>query len=544
MTLVLAIAIPLAAAIVILIAGARLPRAALALIGTGAPAFALGTVVAMAQAFAAGKTELVADLGPWLPLRGADLALRVDPPAVPLLIALTAAASLIAVAAVVDAPRDAAARSFAGLALVVASVLVVVTARDLILLLVGFGAAGASGAVLIGGTSRSAEAARDRAVSLVTARLGDACLLVAALAALALFQTVDLQQIGGRLAGIDLAATAQNALLASSALIVVAAASRSGLLPWNGASGDAQAPASSGAAAMLAASSGVLLLLRTAGALHPSAVASVGALGAATALVASAASLSAVRREASRTSALFGAAAAALSASLFAATLVLTVVLFARTAGLVAADPRARWLRGASTVVALAVASASLADHAATTSVLLVATAFAAFGAAREAKESWHQDARRDLARTAVAAIALGAAIVVAAGALGGGLSLGTAPDATTTAATFMLALVAVLIGVLAEMSPLRLPARATAFSRAVLQLDGLRDATSRSFAGAALIVERGSDLIIERGLHGLARGTARASDAARAFGAGSAWAHEALLIAATAAIVAYWIAR
>jgi len=544
MTLVLAVAIPLAAAILIVIAGARLPRAALALIGTGAPAFTLGTVVAMAQSFAAGKTELVADLGPWLPLRGADLALRVDPPAVPLLIAITATAALIAIAALVDAQRDAAGRTFAGLALVVAGLLVVVTARDLILLVVGFGVAGASGAVLVGGAARSAEAARDRAVALVTARLGDACLLVAALAALALFQTVDLRQITDRLAAIDLAAPAQNALLVASVLVIVAVASRSGLLPFNGTSGDVHAPASAAAAAMLAASSGVVLLLRTVGALHPSAVAIVGALGAATALVASAASLSAVRREPSRTSALFGAAAAALSGSLFAATLVLIVALLARTAGIVASNSRVPWLGGASTVVALATASVSLPDHPATTTVLLAATALAAFGAAREAREATWSATRRDLARATVAVAALGAGIVVAAGALGGAISLGSTPTTASGGSVLAFVIVAVLGGTILGLSRLRLPARVAAASRAVLQLDALRDATSRSFAAAALIVERGSDLVIERGLHGLARGAARAGEAARAFDAGSAWAHEALLIAATAAIVAYWIAR
>ena len=544
MTLVLAVAIPLVAAILILVAGARLPRLVLALIGTAAPAFTLGTVVALAQSFAAGKTELIADLGPWLPLRGADLALRVDPPAVPLMLAVTAVAALIAIAMLVDAPRDSDARSFAGLALIVAGALVVVTARDLILLVAGFGMVGASGAVLAGGASWSAEAARDRAVSLVTARLGDACLLVAALAALALFQTVDLQQISDRLAAIDLAAPAQNALLAASVLIIIAAASRSGLLPFSGASADGHAPASSVAAATLASASGVLLLLRTAGALHPSALASTGALGAATALVASAASLAAVRREPSRTSALLGAAVAALSASLFAATLVTVVVLFARTAGLVAPAPRLRWLRGASAVVALAVASVALSDHPATTTVLLAATALEAFGAAREARTSAPDGTRRDLALSVLAATGLGAATVVAAGALGGGLSLGSAPTAPSGTSALVLALVAVLGGTIAGTSRLRLPARAAAVSRAVVQLDALRDGTARSFASAALIAERGSDLVVERTLHAVARIAVRAGEASRAFGAGSAWAQEALLIAATAAVVAYWIAR
>ena len=97
MTLVLALALPLVSAVLIVVFGRWLGRRLIALVAVIPLALAFGSAVAIAQAFIAGKTSLVADLGPWLPLHGADLLLRVEGPGVALLVAVTGIATLIAV---------------------------------------------------------------------------------------------------------------------------------------------------------------------------------------------------------------------------------------------------------------------------------------------------------------------------------------------------------------------------------------------------------------------------------------------------------------
>jgi hypothetical protein len=89
MTLALVVALPLAGAVLIALIGGRLGARTIGAIATLFLTGSFGAAVAIAQAFAAGKTSLVAEIGPWLPVRGADLALVMDPAMVPLVLMVT-----------------------------------------------------------------------------------------------------------------------------------------------------------------------------------------------------------------------------------------------------------------------------------------------------------------------------------------------------------------------------------------------------------------------------------------------------------------------
>src|SRR5262245_2416824 len=102
MTLLIAVAAPLVSVIAIVIAGRWLSRVFLAAFGVGPLVVAFAGAVVLAQSFAAGKTSLTAQIGSWLPLRGADLTLRVEPPSAPLLVAIAGVAALVGLAELAD----------------------------------------------------------------------------------------------------------------------------------------------------------------------------------------------------------------------------------------------------------------------------------------------------------------------------------------------------------------------------------------------------------------------------------------------------------
>src|SRR5207248_2156298 len=150
MTLVLVVALPLAGAALIALFGGRLARVLVGLLGTGTLALSFGAAVALAQAFAAGKTELVADLAPWLPIRGADIALRIDPLMVPLVLMVTGISTLISLYSIDYLGRDRGAqRYFAALDLFVFAMLLIVLASNLLLLFAGWELVGLCSYLLI-----------------------------------------------------------------------------------------------------------------------------------------------------------------------------------------------------------------------------------------------------------------------------------------------------------------------------------------------------------------------------------------------------------
>ncbi len=474
MTLVLVVAVPLAAAFVILVAGGHLRRGAIGAIGAAAPAFAFGISAATLQAVATGTGAVLADLGPWLPLRGSGLVLRADAAAMPLALACTAIATLIAVVAFASVPRDGARRFYVALDVLVAATLVLLMAGDLLLLLAAWSAVGVCGAFLAGRAARSADAARDGMVSLVMARLGDASLLVASLGLLALFQTLDIEQIETRLATILLAPSAERALGVASIFIVAAAASRVGLAPFSAWLGDpARMPAPVGAALhALVLPTGIALVLRLAEIVRYDVLVLAVALGGASALLAAAASLGSSRVETWRTAAVLGGVVAALGAG--PATLVLLIAaMFVRAVSLLA---RRRDVSGLSAAVVIAAAGVASMERPVIAAALGIAAALVVLGA------------------------------------------VGT--------------------------SRIALAPRVSSVMGGATRLDGLPPLVGRVWHTTTLLADRGGEAVIDRALRTV---TALLETIGRAMGgleAGPKWTHQTLLVAATAALVAYWIAR
>ncbi len=289
MTLWLAVAAPLAGAILIAVAGGALGRRGVAAVGAGALAVSFGASVALAQAFAAGRTSLVADLGPWLPLRGSALALRLDPSTVPLILVTTAVAALLALHSIGSLSRtEGTRRYFAALDLIVSATLLVILARDLVLLLAGCEIAAASAYLLITHRAWRPGDADAGIRSFVTGRVGDAALLLGAFVLLGLFGTADLDEIGSRLAAIRLTSPADSTLFVATALLVSGALARSAQLPFHGwlpATLAAPEPAAALLHTVSGIQVGVIVLVRLAPLLHPGALVLAAAIGGATALL-------------------------------------------------------------------------------------------------------------------------------------------------------------------------------------------------------------------------------------------------------------------
>jgi NADH:ubiquinone oxidoreductase subunit 5 (subunit L)/multisubunit Na+/H+ antiporter MnhA subunit len=475
MTLVLVVAVPLAAAFVILVAGGRLRRGAIGTIGAVAPAFAFGISAATLQAVATGTGQIVADLGPWLPLRGSGLVLRADPSTMPLVLAVTAIATLIAVVALGELPREVAPRFYVALNVLVAATLVLLLAGDLVLLLAAWSVVGVCGAALAGAAGRSADAARDGMVSLVMARLGDAGLLVASLVLLGLFQTLDIDQIRGRLAQILLAPSAERALTVASVLIVASAASRVGLAPFGAWLGDPSRMPAPVAAAVhaLVFPTGIALLLRLVDVVRYDVLVLAVALGGATALFAAAASLGSSRVEVWRTAAVLGALVAALGVGPATLVVLLIAAMLVRAAGL--------------------------------------------------------------LARLGVVS-GLGAALVVAAAAV-------FSAERPVIASALGLAALVLVVGAVAP-SRITMAPRVSRVAGAAARLDGWPGLVGRIWRGAMALADRGGEAVIDRALRTVASLLETVSRAARGVETGPLWAQQALLIAASAAIVAYWVVR
>jgi hypothetical protein len=356
MTALLLVAAPLVAAGIVLLIGPRGPRALVATIAVAAPAFAFGAALAIAQGLSTGRDAISVDFGRWLPLRGADIALRVEPAAVPLLVALTATATVIAIFALRDVPHATSAGFFVSFELLVAGALGVVVAANLVVLLAAWGIVGTAVAQLTRGRDNGATSARDGAAALVIARLSDACLLLATIALLALVQTVDLAELIARVGGVALVPTAQRVVFTASTLIAVAAAARIGLLPftlWLPDSG----PRSTSLAVSFANGVGALLLFRVLPLLDANALTVLAWAGAVTAIVASAMCLARPRGSQLRAAAELGGAVAALVVT---ATAGIAVVVASLVARIVAASLPRRWQANADPSALVLVIAATL----------------------------------------------------------------------------------------------------------------------------------------------------------------------------------------
>ena len=488
MTLVLMVFVPLAVAVLLVLAGARIGRGLSAIVGAGGLVVAFATAGAVAQAFAAGKTSLVAELGPWLPIRGADPALRVDALTVPLLLATTAIAALIGVWAAASLRRDAGAvRFFVALDLLVAALLVVLMARDLILLLAGWQLVGVAAYLLLAHERHRPAAAFAAARAFVLGRVAEVFLLFAVFAVLALFQTVDIEQIAGRLVASRLAPAAESGVVVASVLVVLAALVRSAQIPFHPWLPDSsQAPAAPRAAIhALVTMSGALLLLRLSAVLHPSA--------------------------------LFGAATVGVISAVLA-------IVAAATAG--RGPSRERWL----TVAHLGIVIVAFGVGSSITAWLVVATSSTRGAALLLAgRAPW-------LARVVSVVGLVATAVALLAGPV-------DFPFRAGIAAVAGLAIIDALLDARAGSLVTSEPA-----SRAASAVGALHVTFERwlvpTFRSAAALVEQGGEQVIGAAADALAGAALRTSAAAASFQRASVWGHEALLLAAAVAIVVDWIVR
>ena len=231
-TLLLVVTLPLAAALLLVLAPSRVGPRMFGGVAAAAAILSFGSAAALAQAFAAGKGSLVADVGPWLPIRGADLALHMDPQRVPILLALTGAGALTLLASLA---RPATRSSVVGALLILAGAAGVPAGANLVMLLAAWEVA-ALGAYLVllprATDAFGADAARG---SFVVSRAGDVAFIVATAGISAVFHTVDLQELSSRITHALLTNAATDALRWCTALFVVAAAVRAVQLlfsPW------------------------------------------------------------------------------------------------------------------------------------------------------------------------------------------------------------------------------------------------------------------------------------------------------------------------
>ncbi|HYK98266.1 MAG TPA: NADH-quinone oxidoreductase subunit L [Candidatus Acidoferrales bacterium] len=279
MTLALVVALPLAGAIVIALFGGRLSRSLIGLIATGALALAFGAALAIAQAFAAGKGTLVAELGPWLPIRGADLTLRIDPLTLPLVVMVTGISALICLYSIDYLGHDTGAqRYFAALDLFVFAMLLIVAASNLLLLFAGWELVGLCSYLLIAHYRERPVAASAGVKAFLVNRVGDAAFLVGIFVIFASFHTVALDEL-----------TTRPPLLAASALLLVGALAKSAQLPlhvWLPDAMEGPTPVSALIHAATMVTAGVVLLLRLAPLLHGDVLSDAAVIGAATALFA------------------------------------------------------------------------------------------------------------------------------------------------------------------------------------------------------------------------------------------------------------------
>ncbi|HEU5286794.1 MAG TPA: proton-conducting transporter membrane subunit, partial [Candidatus Limnocylindria bacterium] len=286
MTLLLLVALPLAGAVIIALFGGLMGRRTIGAVATAALTASFGAGVALAQAFAAGKTSLVAEIGPWLPIRGADITLRLDPPMVPLALMVAGVSALICLYSIGYLAHDGGAqRYFAALDLFVFAMLLIVVASNLLVLFAGWELVGLCSYLLIAHWRERPAAAAAGVKAFVVNRVGDAAFLVGIFMLFVAYHTVDLAEIAGRVqpAAQTLAPSANATLLIASALLLAGALAKSAQLPlhvWLPDAMEGPTPVSALIHAATMVTAGVVLLLRLASILHPTVLAGAAIIGA------------------------------------------------------------------------------------------------------------------------------------------------------------------------------------------------------------------------------------------------------------------------
>jgi NADH-quinone oxidoreductase subunit L len=603
MTLALVVGLPLAGAILIAVVGGRLGPRVIGAIATSFLVLSFGAAVAIAQAFAAGKTSLVAELGPWLPIRGADLSLVVDPTTVPLVLMVTGVSAAICLYSIGYLARDSGAqRYFAALDLFVFAMLLIVVASNLLLLFAGWELVGLCSYLLIAHWRERPAAANAGVKAFVVNRIGDAAFLVGIFLFLGMVNTVDLAEISRRIqpAVQQLTPEADAQLFAASVLLLIGALAKSAQLPlhvWLPDAMEGPTPVSALIHAATMVTAGVVLLVRLATVLHPYVLLAAAVIGALTAVFAATVALAQTDHKrvlawstisqiglmfvAAGVGAVFAAVFHLLAHAFFKAALFLgsgsvlhatddeldvrrlgglarripwTTLGFAAGAlGLAALPPAAGFFSKEAIAAAvldrplLLVAVLATSGVSALYAARLFALLFIAPAASEQARQAHESPAVMIVPLLVLGAGALAFGLAVSSGPLSLGTTETHDAPAALAAASIGLALGGAALGLAlyARGPRVRVPPAITRAAGAGYGLDALYARTVvAAFRGIARTLDVGSEMVVQRSADLVARAVGSGAAIVRRVQMGYVRVYEAMLLAAAVALLAYWSLR
>ncbi len=593
MTLVLVVAIPLGTAIAVALVGGRLGRRTLGIVTTIAMALSFGAGLSMIAALR-DRPSLDAFVAPWLPIAGADLALVIDSSMLAVALAITGVSALVALYSIDYLARDRGLqRYFTAFALLVAGTLIVVLGSNLLFIAAGWELAGVATYLLVGQHRDHGPAAGAALKAFLFERFGDAALLAGTFLLFAEFHTVDLAQLSGAAIEHGGAGTP----VVASVLLLIGALAKSAQAPvhvWLPASTEASTPVSA-VVQTVAVTGGVVLLMRLRSILVPDVLQAAAIIGGVTAFGAALVAIAQrdVRRVlawstisqvglmfvAAGLGALFAARFQLIAHALLKAVLVLGAGSVRRATGdesdiarYGGLGRRMPWTASAFAIGTLAligippaagffgiaaIASAALSERdALLTALVLASTAVLAFAGVRlfalifvappaVARDAHEPPPLQDIPLALLAVGALGFGAVVSAGLL----PFGTGPVDTAPLwlpiATFALALAGSIVAWLVYRHGLTRAARiedTMGWARAGLAIDALYDrAVARPFAAIARELEVGAERVNERAVDAAGLVGLRASWAMHHVYPESARAQQALVLAGTVALLAFW---
>jgi NADH-quinone oxidoreductase subunit L len=594
-TLVLVVAIPFATAIAIALVGGRLGRRTLGILATIAMALSFGAGASMIATMAERPT-LEAFVAPWLPIAGADVALVVDSSMLAVALAIAGVSALIALYSIGYLAQDSGLqRYFSAFSLLVGGMLLVALASNLVLLVAGWELAGVAAYLLVGHHRDNTLSASAASRTFIVERVGDAALLAGTFLLLTEFHTVDLAQLSG--AAIEHGSTAGGAPVVASVLLLVGALAKSAQAPLHGWLPDAT-EATTPISALLqtvAVTGGVILLMRLRSVLVPDVLQAAAIVGGVTAF--GAALVATAQRDVRRVlawstisqvglmfvaagvGALFAARFQLIAHALVKAVLVLGAGSVRRATG----DEsdlarrggigwRMRWTAGAFGIGTLALAgippaagffgiaaivsAVFSASDALLTALVLLAVAASAFAGVRllalmfaappaMVRESDAPPPLQDIPLALLALGALGFGAVVSAGILPIGSGPADQAPVWLLIATFAIALAASIAAWLGYRHGLPHAVRierAMRWARGGFGIEGLYTrGIGRPFDTIAGELDAGAERVNEWAVDAVGSVGLRASDALRRANPESARAQQALLLAGTVALLAFW---
>jgi len=594
-TLALVVVIPLANAIAIAVLGGRLGRRTLGILTTAALLLSFGAGASMIVTLR-DRPTVDAFIATWLPLPGADLALTVDSAMLAVALAMAGVSALIALYSIGYLARDRGLqRYFSAFSLLVGGMLLVVLGANLLLVVAGWELAGAAAYLLVGHHRDHPAAAAAAAKLFVIDRIGDAALVAGTLLLLAEFHTVDLAQLSG--VALEHGSTVGGGPLIASVLLLIGALAKSAQAPFHGWLADAT-EATTPVSALLqtvSVAGGVVLLMRLRSVLVPDVLQAAAIVGGVTAFGAALVAIAQrdVRRVlawstisqvglmfvAAGVGALFATRFQLIAHAVVKAVLVLGAGSVRRATG----DEsdlarrggigwRMRWTAGAFGIGTLAlvgippaagffgiaaiVSAAFSESDALLTALALLAVAASAFAgvrlfglmfAAPPAAVRASDTPRRlqDASLVLLAAGALGFGAVVSAGLLPIGSGPADEAPVWLQAATFAVVLASSAAAWLGYRHGLGRAARierAMRWARGGLGVDGLyARAVVMPFGAVARELDDGAERVNEWIVGGIGALGYRASRAMRGTSPASARAQQALLLAGTVVLVAFW---